>query len=169
MSAPHKLVTLGRVSGLFGVKGWLKVHSYTDPWESIVGFETWILRSGNKEQTVELEGGRKQGRTVTVKLKAIDDRDQARALIGAEIAVERNALAPCEPGEYYWIDLEGSAVVTAEGEPLGRLDYVFETGGHDVMVVDGDRQRLIPFVQDKVVREVRLEQRVIVVDWDPTF
>ncbi len=169
MSAPHKLVTLGRVSGLFGVKGWLKVHSYTDPWESIVEFETWILRSGNEEQTVELEGGRKQGRTVTVKLKAIDDRDQARALIGAEIAVERNALAPCEPGEYYWIDLEGSTVVTAEGEPLGRLDYVFETGGHDVMVVDGDRQRLIPFVQDKVVREVRLEQRVIVVDWDPTF
>lgn len=169
MSAPHKLVTLGRVSGLFGVKGWLKVHSYTDPWESIVGFETWILRSGNEEQIFELEGGRKQGRTVTVKLKAIDDRDQARALIGAEIAVERNALAPCEPGEYYWIDLEGSTVVTAEGEPLGRLDYVFETGGHDVMVVDGDRQRLIPFVQDKVVREVRLEQRVIVVDWDPTF
>jgi len=169
VSAPHKLVTLGRVSGLFGVKGWLKVHSYTDPWESIVEFETWILRSGNEEQTVELEGGRKQGRTVTVKLKAIDDRDQARALIGAEIAVERNALAPCEPGEYYWIDLEGSAVVTAEGEPLGRLDYVFATGGHDVMVVDGDRQRLIPFVQDKVVREVRLEQRVIVVDWDPTF
>lgn len=169
MSAPHKLVTLGRVSGLFGVKGWLKVHSYTDPWESIVGFETWILRSGNEEQTVELEGGRKQGRTVTVKLKAIDDRDQARALIGAEIAVERNALAPCEPGEYYWIDLEGSAVVTAEGEPLGRLDYVFETGGHDVMVVIGDRRRLIPFVQEKVVREVRLEQHIIVVDWDPTF
>ncbi len=167
--APHKLVTLGRVSGLFGVKGWLKVHSYTDPRESIVGFETWVLRSGNDEQTVELEDGRKQGRTVAAKLKAIDDRDQARALVGAEIAVERDALAPCEPGEYYWTDLEGSTVVTAEGDTLGRLDYVFETGGHDVMVVEGDRQRLIPFVQEKVVREVRLEQGVIVVDWDPTF
>lgn len=162
-------MTLGRVSGLFGVKGWLKVHSYTDPRESIVEFETWVLRSGNDEQTVVLEDGRKQGRTVAVKLKTIADRDQARALIGAEIAVERDALAPCEPGEYYWTDLEGSTVVTAEGEPLGRLDYVFETGGHDVMVVDGDRQHLIPFVQDKVVREVRLEQRVIVVNWDPTF
>ena len=162
-------MTLGRVSGLFGVKGWLKVHSYTDPRESIVEFETWVLRSGNDEQTVVLEDGRKQGRTVAVKLKTIDDRDLARTLIGAEIAVERDALAPCEPGEYYWTDLEGSTVVTAEGEPLGRLDYVFETGGHDVMVVDGDRQHLIPFVQDKVVREVRLEQRVIVVNWDPTF
>ncbi len=167
--APRKLVTLGRVSGLLGVKGWLKIYSYTDPRDSIVDFATWVLRSGDDERTVEIEDGRKHGRTVAVKLKAIDDRDQAQALVGADIAVERDALAPCEPGEYYWTDLEGSAVVTAQGEPLGRLDYLFETGGHDVMVVIGDRQRLIPFVREKVVREVRLEQGVIVVDWDPTF
>lgn len=167
--APRKLVTLGRVNGLLGVKGWLKIYSYTDPRDSIVDFSTWVLRTGNDEQTVELEDGRKHGRTVVVKLKAIDDRDQAGALVGAEIAVERDALAPCDPGEYYWTDLEGSTVVTAQGESLGRLDHLFETGGHDVMVVIGDRRRLIPFVQEKVVREVRLEQHIIVVDWDPTF
>ena len=167
--APRKLVTLGRVNGLLGVKGWLKIYSYTDPRDSIVGFSTWVLRTGNDEQTVELEDGRKHGRTVVVKLKAIDDRDQAEALVGADIAVERDALAPCGPGEYYWTDLEGSTVVTAQGESLGRLDHLFETGGHDVMVVIGDRRRLIPFVQEKVVREVRLEQHIIVVDWDPTF
>ncbi len=167
--APRKLVTLGRVSGLLGVKGWLKIYSYTDPRDSIVGFATWVLRTGSDEQTVELEDGKKHGRTVVVKLKAIDDRDQAEALLGAEIAVQRSVLAPCEPGEYYWTDLEGSTVITAEGESLGRLDYLFETGGHDVMVVIGDRRRLIPFVQEKVVREVRLEQHIIVVDWDPTF
>lgn len=167
--APRKLVILGRVNGLLGVKGWLKIYSYTDPRDSIVDFSTWVLRTGNDEQTVELEDGRKHGRTVVVKLKAIDDRDQAGALVGAEIAVERDALAPCDAGEYYWTDLEGSTVVTAQGESLGRLDHLFETGGHDVMVVIGDRQRLIPFVQEKVVREVRLEQHIIVVDWDPTF
>ena len=167
--APRKLVTLGRVNGLLGVKGWLKIYSYTDPRDSIVGFSTWVLRTGADEQTVELEDGRKHGRTVVVKLKAIDDRDQAEALVGADIAVERDALAPCDPGEYYWTDLEGSTVVTAQGESLGRLDHLFETGGHDVMVVIGDRRRLIPFVQEKVVREVRLEQHIIVVDWDPTF
>ncbi len=167
--APRKLVTLGRVNGLLGVKGWLKIYSYTDPRDSIVGFSTWVLRTGNDEQTVELEDGRKHGRTVVVKLKAIDDRDQAEALVGADIAVERDALVPCDPGEYYWTDLEGSTVVTAQGESLGRLDHLFETGGHDVMVVIGDRRRLIPFVQEKVVREVRLEQHIIVVDWDPTF
>jgi len=167
--APRKLVTLGRVNGLLGVKGWLKIYSYTDPRDSIVGFSTWVLRTGDDEQTVELEDGRKHGRTVVVKLKAIDDRNQAEALVGADIAVERDALAPCDPGEYYWTDLEGSTVVTAQGESLGRLDHLFETGGHDVMVVIGDRRRLIPFVQEKVVREVRLEQHIIVVDWDPTF
>lgn len=167
--ARRKLVTLGRVNGLLGVKGWLKIYSYTDPRDSIVGFSTWVLRTGDDEQTVELEDGRKHGRTVVVKLKAIDDRDQAEALVGADIAVERDALAPCDPGEYYWTDLEGSTVVTAQGESLGRLDHLFETGGHDVMVVIGDRRRLIPFVQEKVVREVRLEQHIIVVDWDPTF
>lgn len=167
--APRKLVILGRVNGLLGVKGWLKIYSYTDPRDSIVDFSTWVLRTGNDEQTVELEDGRKHGRTVVVKLKAIDDRDQAGALVGADIAVERDALAPCDAGEYYWTDLEGSTVVTAQGESLGRLDHLFETGGHDVMVVIGDRRRLIPFVQEKVVREVRLEQHIIVVDWDPTF
>ena len=167
--APRKLVTLGRVNGLLGVKGWLKIYSYTDPRDSIVDFSTWVLRTGNDEQTVELEDGRKHGRTVVVKLKAIDDRDQAEALVGADITVERDALAPCDPGEYYWTDLEGSTVVTVQGESLGRLDHLFETGGHDVMVVIGDRRRLIPFVQEKVVREVRLEQNIIVVDWDPTF
>ena len=167
--APRKLVILGRVSGLLGVKGWFKIHSYTDPRDSIVEFDTWVLRTDDGEQTVELEDGKKHGRTVVAKLKAIDDRDQAKALVGAEIAVERDALAPCQPGEYYWTDLEGSTVVTAQGDTLGRLDYLFETGGHDIMVVAGDCQRLIPFVHEKVVREVKLDQHVIVVDWDPTF
>jgi 16S rRNA processing protein RimM len=166
---PRQLVILGRVSGLFGVKGWVKIHSYTDPRDGIADFERWILRAGNDEQTVELQEGRNHGRTVIAKLRGVDDRDQAIELVGAEIGVERAALAPCDPGEYYWTDLEGMDVVTTEGQTLGRLDHLFETGGHDVMVVAGDRQRLIPFVRDKVVQEVKLEQRVIIVDWDPTY
>jgi 16S rRNA processing protein RimM len=166
---PRKFVTLGRVSGVYGVHGWIKVHSSTDPLDSIVGFETWILRSGDDERTVEVESGRQHGRTVVAKLKKIDDRDQATALVGADISVEREALAPCEPGEYYWTDLEGLEVITVQGETLGWLDHLLETGGHDVMAVEGERQRLIPFVQGQVVREVYLDKGVIVVDWDSTY
>lgn len=165
----RQLVTLGHISGLLGIKGWVKVFSYTDPRDGIIGFQTWILRSGDDEKILEIEEGKNHGRSVVVKLKRVETRDQAKEFVGAEIAVERTALALCNPGEYYWTDLEGMEVVTTSGQMLGRLDYLFETGGHDVMVVVGDRQRLIPFVYGKVVQEVELEQRLLIVDWDPTY
>ena len=164
---PGRQVTLGRVSGLMGVKGWIKVHSYTEPREGIVGFARWILRDSGGERTVDVQAGRRQGRTVVAKLRGIDDREQARALIGAAIAVARADLPACAPGEYYWTDLEGLAVRTLADEALGQVQWLFTTGAHDVMVVAGERERMIPFVQDKVVREVDLERGVITVDWDP--
>ena len=166
---PKKQVTLGRVSGVMGVKGWVKIHSYTEPRESIVDFKRWILSGPDLEGPVEVETGKRQGRTVVAKLRGIDDRDQARALIGADIAVERSELPPCGPGEYYWADLEGLDVRTLADEELGRVDFLFGTGEHDVMVVAGDRERLIPFVLDKIVRTVDLDEGVIVVDWDPSY
>ena len=170
MNAPaRQLVTLGRISGAFGVKGWVKIHSFTDPRDSIVEFDRWILRADDGDENVVVETGKPHGRTVIAKLEGVDDRDRALELTGAEIAVERDALAPCEPGEYYWTDLADLEVVTEAGVELGRVDYLFETGGHDVMVVAGDRQRLIPFVTDEIVREVDMEKRVIVVDWDPSY
>lgn len=170
MNAPSRhLVTIGKISGVFGVKGWVKVHSFTDPRDSIVDFAQWILLRGDGEDVVDVETGKPHGRTVIAKLEGVDDRDRALEVVGAEIAVERGELAPCEPGEYYWTDLANLEVVTEAGVALGRLDYLFETGGHDVMVVAGDRQRLIPFVTDEIVREVDMERRVIVVDWDPSY
>jgi len=167
--APQKQVVLGRVSGLMGVKGWIKVHSYTEPREGIVGFKRWVLRSQGVESRMEVETGRRQGRTVVAKLEGIDDRDEARALIGAEIAVAREDLPACEPGEYYWTDLEGLEVRTLVDERLGHVDFLFGTGDHDVMVVAGERERLIPFVRERIVREVDLQRGVITVDWDPSY
>ena len=157
------------MTGLYGVKGWIKVHSYTHPRENIVNFVHWTLRQGGGHAPVEVVNGRLQGRTVVAKLLDIDDRDQARSLIGAEIMVERDDLPPCEPDEYYWTDLEGLGVMTATGEDLGHVDYLFPTGAHDILVVAGDRQRLIPFAQQRVVREIDLERGLIVVDWDPDY
>ena len=157
------------MTGLYGVKGWIKVHSYTHPRENIVNFRHWTLRQGDDHAPVAVEDGRLQGRTVVAKLREIDDRDEARALIGAEITVERDDLPPCEPGEYYWADLEGLGVHTESGENLGYVDYLFSTGAHDILVVAGDRQRLIPFVMQRVVREIDLKRGLIVVDWDGDY
>lgn len=169
MSGPDKLVTLGRISGVFGVRGWLKVHSYTEPRDNILGFDRWILEQGGRRSGVELEDGQLHGKGVIAKLAGVDDRDRAQELIGAEIAVERGALPEIGPDEYYWADLEGLAVRTPRGEALGTVERLLETGAHDVLVVKGERERLIPFVIGRVILEVDLAAGEIVADWEPDF
>jgi 16S rRNA processing protein RimM len=158
-------VTLGRISGVFGVKGWVKVHSYTEPRDNVVAFSSWLVKSRDGERRFEVEAGHAQGAGVVAKLRGLDDREQARALIGADIVVERSELPACAPGEYYWTDLEGLEVRTAEGRVLGTVDHLLATAAHDVLVLAGEPQRLIPFVHGQVVREVDIGAGRIVVDW----
>jgi 16S rRNA processing protein RimM len=165
----RKLVTLGRVSGVHGVRGWVKVHSYTEPRANIVGYDVWTLRRPGGERAIEVEDGRGQGASVVAKLRGVDDRDAARELLGAEIAVERSALPACAPGEYYWTDLEGLTVVTPGGERLGVVDHLVATGANDVLVLAGRPERLIPFVHGAVIRSVDLAAGLIVADWSPEF
>lgn len=162
-------VVLGRISGLFGVRGWLKVFSGTDPREGIVGYSPWQLCVHGEWRSVEVEAGKRHGKSVVVKLAGIDDRDAAAALLDAEIAITRAQLPKPAAGEIYWADLEGLAVHTEAGEVLGTVDHLFETGANDVLVVKGERERLIPFIRDQVVKVIDLERRVVVVDWDPEF
>ncbi len=161
-------VTLGRICGLYGIKGWVKVHSYTEPRDNIVGFGSWILERDGERQRVELEAGHAQGKNVVAKLRGIDDRDRARQWLGAEIEVDRAELPPCEPGEYYWVDLEGLEVRGTGGERLGTVERIMATGANDVIVLCGPGDRLIPFVEP-VVRRVDVPGGVIVVDWDSSF
>jgi len=167
--SPDRLVTLGRISGVHGVRGWVKVHSYTEPRDNVVRFAQWTIRTQTGERAVEVEDGRAQGANVVAKLRGVDDRDAARELIGADIAVARSALPECEPGEFYWADLEGLEVITPGGERLGTVDYLVATGGHDVLVLAGRPARLIPFVRGTVIRSVDLAAGVIVADWSPEF
>lgn len=170
MSAnPRKLVTLGRISGVHGVRGWVKVLSYCEPRVNIVGFGLWTLRNRAGERTLQVEDGREQGAGVVAKLRGVDDRDQARGLVGAEVVVERAALPKCGPGEYYWTDLEGLGVVTPDGFRLGTVDHLVAAGDQDVLVLAGRPERLIPFVQGAVIKSVDLDAGVIVADWSPEF
>ena len=162
-------VIIGRISGLYGVRGWLRVFSYTEPRENIVDYNPWLIRIDGEWRPVEVEDGRAQGKGVVVKLAGCDERDTATRYLGLDIAVNRGQLGELEPGEYYWADLEGLRVVTCEGVELGRVDHLFATGANDVVVVRGDRERLIPFVQGDVIRAIDLQAGVMEVDWDPDF
>ncbi len=162
-------IVLGRVTGLFGVRGWVKVFSNTQPREGIANYSPWQLRLGDEWRSFVVEQGQSQGKGVIVKLEGVDDRDAAAALMGADIAIWREQLPPPAEGEIYWADLEGLEVVTVAGQALGRVSHLLETGANDVLVVRGERERLIPFVRGQVVTEIDLDGGRLVVDWDPDF
>lgn len=168
MSAKEKWVILGRVSGVFGVKGWLKVQSYTEPRDNIVGFGAWTLRLKGVDRAFEVEDGHSHAGSVVAKLQGIDDRERARDLVGADIVVSRERLPATAAGEFYWTDLEGLEVRTTSGIVLGKVDHLLATGGNDVLVLDSRPERLIPFI-GAVVKEVDLERGLIVVDWSPDY
>jgi 16S rRNA processing protein RimM len=163
------MIILGRVSGLFGVRGWVKIYSHTAPRKGILRYKTWYLHRNGGWQAYELAAGHAQGKGVVAQLEGFDDRDQAAALVGIDIAIKREQLPKLNPGEYYWSDLEGLRVENLEGIDLGVVSHLFETGANDVMVVEGDRERLIPYTRGEAVKEVDLEAGLILVDWDADF
>lgn len=172
MDAAGRRVLLGRIVGVSGVQGWIKLESWTDPREGIFDYSPWILeREGDPASAREVVpvDGRAQGKGIVAQLPGIGDRDQAQQLIGLQISVPRGALPPPGRDEFYWIDLEGLAVATVDGVELGRVSHLFETGANDVLVVRGERERLIPFLRPDVVRDIDFDAGRITVDWDPEF
>jgi 16S rRNA processing protein RimM len=165
---PADRVVLGRVVGVHGVKGWVKVESETRPREAIFAYSPWELGNARGWHSRKVLAGRPSGAGLTAQLEGIEDRDRARELIGATIAIPRDQLPPAGPGSYYWADLQGCAVINRRDIDLGTVSHLIETGANDVLVVHNGRERLIPYI-DSVVLEVDLEGRVIRVDWDEDF
>ncbi len=163
------LVVMGRVSGIYGVEGWIRVFSYTSPRRNILTYSPWHLYWAGQWSRRELLEGRIHGKGLLARLEGCGDRDQAAQLMAATIAVHRDQLAPTRPGEYYWNDLQGLRVNNVQGVELGRIDHLFETGSNDVMVVKGDRERLIPYIWGDVVCRVDLDSGLMLVDWEADF
>lgn len=161
---PCKLLTVGYIAGAYGVRGWVKVVSDTEPRENILRYSPWYV--GPEHRAIPVQTGRVHGKGVIAKLLGHDTRDHAQALAGAEIAVRRDQLDPIPPGEFYWADLIGLTVTTEEGQTLGQVTRLMATGANDVLVVVGERERLVPFIDD-VVLLVDLENGRMVVSWDP--
>ncbi len=162
----EKPIVLGRVSGLFGVKGWVKIFSYTEPREAILDYRECLLGSADSWSEAQFAEGQSHGKSVIARFSGVDDRDRAEQLIGHDIAVSREVLPPPAKGEYYWADLEGLAVVSPNGTRLGVVSKILATGANDVLVVEGDREILIPFLLEDVIQNVDLDKGEITADWE---
>jgi 16S rRNA processing protein RimM len=168
--APRKMILVGRFHGAFGVKGEVKLESFTDPPERIFRYQPWTLRDAQgRERACEGARGRATNKGVVATVPDIADRDAADALRGTEVWVARSTLPPPAPGEYYWVDLEGLRVVNLEGVSFGTVSHLFSTGANDVLVAQGDRERMIPFVEPDYIKAVDFDAGVVTVDWDADF
>lgn len=170
----ERRVTLGRVAGAYGVKGWLKVISFTRPEGNILDYPRWWIAKGEGFEAKLLEG-RVHGRGLVAQISGTDgqpvtDRNIAEALIGSEIQVQRSELPPLQAGEYYWHDLIGLKVESEQGVALGEVTEVTSNGAQDVLVVnDAETERLIPFVRGHIIKSVDKDRNLIVADWLPEY
>jgi len=142
------------------------VFSYTEPREAVLQYKGLLLGRNGDWQSVKVAEGQRHGKSVILRLEGCDDRDKAASLIGTEIGADRSELPEPEDGHYYWSDLTGLNVVHRDGTELGKVKEMLETGAHDVMVVQGEQERLIPFVVDEVIVNVDLNEKKITVDWE---
>jgi len=161
-------VVMGRISGLFGVQGWVRIFDYCRQRGDILGYDTWLLRQGNEWNEVRLVAGRLQANNVVAQLEGCIDRETARTLIGSEISIRSDQLESPADGEFYWQDLKGLTVLNMAGETLGVVADLLETGANDVLVVKGESELLIPYTT-VTVDQVDLKDRHIRVHWERDY
>ncbi len=173
-SADNATLVVGKITGCYGIKGWVKIHPYTDPQENFLGFGQWMVKRRSGLEPIEFDAGRRQGRGLVAHIAGVDDRTLAESYKGLEIAVSADSLPQLESGDYYWSQLQGLQVWCQDGDDrvlLGRVDYLIETGANDVLVVKASagsidqRERLIPYLPGDVVTRVDLDEAVIEVKW----
>ncbi len=179
MAVPADLLVVGRLTAVYGLKGWLKVYSYTDPMENLFDYKTCLVNRQGQWQPVEIEAGRPHGKGLVLKLCGVDNPEQGASYTSCDLAVPLAELPSLPKDEYYWRQLIGLQVLVDHPERglllLGRVDNLMETGANDVLVVRGDeqsidlRERLIPYLPDRVIVTIDLEAQTMLVDWDPDF
>ncbi|MCB1675439.1 MAG: ribosome maturation factor RimM [Halioglobus sp.] len=171
------LLVVGKIAACYGIKGWVKIRSYTQPQENFLGFDQWLLLRRGTAQPIEFDAGRRQGKGLVAHIAGVDERTLAETYTGLDVAVRAEDLPQLDEGEYYWRQLQGLQVWCADGQVdggpvlLGTVDHLLETGANDVLVVRpgpgsiDERERLIPYVPGEVVTGVDLEAGRLEVDW----
>lgn len=173
---PEKVLAAGRITGSYGVRGWVRIHAYTEPPENFFTLGEWRVTRNGRSESLAFDGGRAQGKGLVAHITGVDDRATAETYRGLTVEVPRSALPALEEGDYYWRDLEGLQVWCREDEAservlLGEVDHLIDTGANDVLVVkpsagslDG-HTRLIPYLPGDTVARVALAEGRIDIDW----
>lgn len=162
----NSFATIGKITGAFGVRGWVRLESYTDPAVNLFKLPELKLFQRNTVLALHLDAYQSHQKSWVAKFSECNDRDLALAWRGAYIKIDRAQLPALPAGQYYWMDLEGLTVYNLTHDVLGKIDHLFATGANDVIVIKReDKEVYIPYVYPQIVKEVNLDQGYMVVDW----
>ncbi len=162
-------VVVGRVGKSYGVFGWVKLQSYTEPAEKILSYNHWFVKNKNQFEPLTLEASKMLGNKLVVKFREIDSPENAKHYANLEIFIPREELPALKEDEFYWDDLIGCRVVNRKGEYLGEVKKLLSTGANDVFVVEnGEKRTLIPYL-NHIVDKIDMKTKTITVDWDPDY
>jgi 16S rRNA processing protein RimM len=162
-------VVIGRFGRPHGIKGFVTVHSFTDPRDNILRYTDWHVFLNNTWQPVKLLCVEVQNKAIIAQIEGYPERELVSRLTNAEIAIQKEQLAELEAGEYYWHQLIGMKVINQKGESFGTVIEVIPTGANDVLIVEGEKRYLIPYLPGQFIIEINDCQQVITVDWDVDF
>jgi 16S rRNA processing protein RimM len=166
MQEQTKRILVGRISGIYGIRGCLKIKSYTHPPENIFTFHPWYIKRDGCWQEIKVIATRIHGKRLIAEFEGVTDRDIARAWINMEISILRSQLVDLPPGQFYWADLIGMKVKNQGGVSLGTVTEILETGANAVMVVQGTGRYLIPVIRDMYILKIDQDKGLIRVVWD---
>ena len=164
----NKKLLVGKINGFFGLQGWVKVFSYTNPRTNILNYSPWFFKVDGNFQSIDITSGREQSKTIVAHIKGIDNREDSQKFIGQDIYINKEQLPELTQGEYYWHELIGFDVINKDEEQLGTVDYFVETGANDVLVVKGKKEYWIPYIEPFLV-SIDSKNNKILVDWDKDF
>ena len=169
--APHsddKKLLVGKINGFFGLQGWVKLLSYTEPRKNILSYEPWYFLSDGVYEKIQVTNGREQSKTIVAHIKDVDNREQSQIFIGKDIYIDKEQLPKLDPGKYYWYEMVGFDVINQHNEKLGVVDYFVETGANNVLVTKGKKEYWIPYIEPFLI-STNAETKQIIVDWDEDF
>ena len=158
---------MGRFGAPHGVKGAIKLHSWSTPADNIFSYKPWCLlidKAWKPISPILLS----QGNQIIISIEGVDNRDEAAKLTNKEIYIDRSQLPKLSPGQYYWSDLAGMDVLNNGEQLLGKVAYVFNTGSNDILAIQGEHECMLPFLPETIIN-VDMPNNTILVNWDPTF
>ena len=169
MNNQENWIVIARFGRPHGVKGFVTVHSFTEPRDNVLKYANWHAFINNKWQPMKLLRAEVQNKSIIVQIEGYPERESVAFLTNIEIAIQRGQLATLEPGEYYWHQLIGMKVINKQGEPFGNVTEIIPTGANDVLVVEGNKRHLIPYLLGQFILDIDSKQQIITVDWDMDF